>query len=107
MSIVNTSFIDRTPAREANLWCMHCDRTFPARDARPDAFFGREGCAFEDCNAAGFGIDLFTEEEARAFCDDADSTGSWEHRDELLGIDSNDGEPGPRLAKVLDGEDER
>lgn len=41
------------------LWCLHCKRFFQARDLRPDRWFGTEGCAFEDCGAAGLHIDLF------------------------------------------------
>lgn len=41
---------------EDTLWCLHCSRTFPGRDARPDPYFGREGCGY-DCDAAGFDIE--------------------------------------------------
>jgi hypothetical protein len=39
------------------LWCLHCSRFFQGRDAR---FDGRDfqGCAFPDCGAAGYHIDI-------------------------------------------------
>jgi hypothetical protein len=39
------------------LWCLHCQRFFQGRDAR---FDGRayEGCAFADCGAAGYQVDI-------------------------------------------------
>jgi hypothetical protein len=70
------------------LWCMHCKRTFFGRDARPGPYFGRESCGHDDCNAAGFGIDIFDVDGARALNDDSsDPVGV---RDAILGIDCGD-----------------
>ena len=36
------------------LWCLHCERFFPASD------LGRgERCAFEDCDGSVLGADIF------------------------------------------------
>lgn len=41
------------------LWCLHCERFFQVKDLRPDVCGGNEGCAFEDCDGAGLGVDIF------------------------------------------------
>jgi hypothetical protein len=41
------------------LWCLHCERFFQGRDARPDCIGGVQGCAFEHCEGAGHGVDIF------------------------------------------------
>ena len=46
--------------KEDWLWCLHCERFFQAKDLRADIVGGKEGCAFEDCDGAGFGVDIFT-----------------------------------------------
>ncbi|MEI8255890.1 MAG: hypothetical protein WCJ30_09470 [Deltaproteobacteria bacterium] len=40
------------------LWCLHCQRFFQGRDARCDAIGGTQGCAFKDCDGAGYQVDI-------------------------------------------------
>lgn len=82
------------------LWCLHCNRTFPGRDARPDPYFGREGCGYDDCNAAGFNIDIFSEEGARAMCDVSDNPADV--REGILGVDCGDDVDGVTHFQRLD-----
>lgn len=82
------------------LWCLHCNRSFPGRDARPDPYFGREGCGYGDCNAAGFNIDIFNEEGARAMCDVSDDPADV--REAILGIDCGDDVDGVTHFRRLD-----
>ncbi|MDO9022241.1 MAG: hypothetical protein Q8S73_23610 [Deltaproteobacteria bacterium] len=72
------------------LWCLHCNRTFPGRDARPEPYFGRQGCGYDDCTAAGFDIDIFNAEGARAMADPADPADPADVREAILGIDCGD-----------------
>jgi hypothetical protein len=41
------------------LWCLHCERFFQVKDMRPDDVCGKQGCAFEDCDGAGLGVDIY------------------------------------------------
>ena len=41
------------------LWCLHCERFFQGRDARPDNLGGVQACAFAECDGAGCQVDLF------------------------------------------------
>lgn len=41
------------------LWCLHCHRFFQGRDARPDRVGGVQACAFEDCDGAGYRVDIY------------------------------------------------
>lgn len=41
------------------LWCLHCERFFQAKDLRHDFTGGREGCAFEDCDGAGYTVNIY------------------------------------------------
>ena len=41
------------------LWCLHCERFFQRKDLKPYNG-GKQGCAFENCNGAGFNIDIFS-----------------------------------------------
>ena len=45
--------------REQWLWCLHCERFFQAKDLANDFTGGCQGCAFDDCNGAGFRIDIY------------------------------------------------
>lgn len=49
--------------KEQWLWCLHCERFFQVKDLKPDVVGGNEGCAFEDCDGAGLGIDIFIWDE--------------------------------------------
>lgn len=40
------------------LHCLHCNRFFQAKDLRIDFIGNRQGCAFADCGAAGFDVDI-------------------------------------------------
>src|SRR5258706_300934 len=41
------------------LWCLHCERFFQGRDARRDCVGGIQGCAFPECDGAGYGVDIY------------------------------------------------
>lgn len=84
---------------EDTLWCLHCNRTFPGRDARPDPYFGREGCGYDDCDAAGFDIDIFNAEGARAMSGSGDPA---DEREAILGIDCGDDVDGVTHFQRLD-----
>jgi len=45
--------------KEQWLWCLHCERFFQVKDLRADVVGGKRGCAFEDCNGAGFNVDIY------------------------------------------------
>lgn len=74
-------------------WCQHCHRTFAGSDARPDVFGGEAGCAFEDCRAAGLGIDIF-EADSPYVLGEPRYKGTYALdyglRDEILGVEAND-----------------
>jgi hypothetical protein len=50
-------------APEAWLWCLSCERFFQAKDLRIDFMGNRQGCAFEDCGAAGWKMKIFPWDE--------------------------------------------
>lgn len=41
------------------LWCLHCERFFQAKDLRSDFTGGKQGCAFDGCDGAGWKMDIF------------------------------------------------
>ena len=41
------------------LWCLHCMRFFQVKDLRIDVVGDKWGCAFSDCNGAGFRVDIY------------------------------------------------
>lgn len=46
---------------DAWIWCLHCQRVFQAKDARDmdrSEGFTKDQCAFEDCDGAGYQVDL-------------------------------------------------
>ncbi len=43
---------------DAWLCCLHCNRFFQAKDLRMDFTSNRQGCAFVECGAAGFDVDI-------------------------------------------------
>jgi hypothetical protein len=44
------------------IWCLHCERVFQAKDLRdfmPHEGMTKDLCAFDDCDGAGFHVDLY------------------------------------------------
>ena len=49
-------------AKDDWMWCLHCERFFQVRDLRVFVLTDGEfwvSCAFDDCDGAGFDVDLF------------------------------------------------
>jgi hypothetical protein len=44
---------------ETWLWCLHCRRFFQAKHLVIDFLGNRQQCPFEECGAAGLGVDIY------------------------------------------------
>jgi hypothetical protein len=55
---------------EVWLWCLHCQRFFQAKHVELDFLGNWQRCPFDDCQAAGFDIDILYWREGRLGSED-------------------------------------